>query len=405
MMRSGLVLAVALGLVLLACTSVVDQTPIPTAAATGLPPATLTAAPTVAATTSPTSPTSTAAPAPACDGVDPAGALVAYWDADDLWLYDVVEQASRRLTNDGPARSEHAPAFLGGTCIVYARGNPAAIELRELSDKRAARVIVEEAGWITSLDIRPVDGSIVYLHVDYDVDGAFRLKRVGIDGGAPVILHTFDAALGRGAGSEDEVSVAWSPDGSTILVANTHAYTDSEPFGAIHLFDQSGRQVGERWTGTHPRWSPDGRTIYYRGHAGVNGQRWYELDVRSMTSTMLGIRPGTNGAVVSPDGRRLAYDTSYFGDLPSGLNVSGKAPDVYVYDLKTGKETLLRRGALAPLWISATELIVTNAGEPTGPSLNSWETLGTITKVSIGGKRTTISVASTMFDSAVYFPR
>ena len=242
------------------------------------------------------------------------------------------------------------------------------------------------------------------MQIDYDVDATFRLKQVDLLGGEPVVLHAFAPNLGRGAGSEDEVSVAWSPDGSAILVVNTHEHNGEGPPNSIYLFDATGRNVRERWTGTHPRWSPDGRTIYYRGYAGFNGQRWRALDVQTMTTTSLGIRAGTNNLVVSPDGRWLAYDTSWFGDMPLEANAPDEAPDVYVYDLTTGTEELLKRGALAAVWISATDVVVTNALGPQENSFNSWESLGTVTRMSVDGEGRPAEMTST-FDAAVYLGR
>jgi len=348
-----------------------------------------------------TTPTPTDPPVISCAAGGAATTLVAYHDAGDLWLYDGTVDTSRRLTADAGARYEHEPEFLTGRCVVYASSEPTTIELLDLATGES-RTIVEETGWITSLDASPDGTSILYLQIDHDVDGTYRLKRVGMEGGTPEILHTFDPSLGRGAGSEDEVSVEWAPDGSAILVANTHGYSEAFPRGALYLFDATGREVRERWIGTHPRWSPDGRTIYFRGYAGENGQRWSALDVRSMETKSLGIQPGTNRLVVSPNGQRLAYDTSVFGDRPSEARFTGEAPAVYVYDLATDTQTLLKRGALEALWISDRKLLVTNAREQGRHSLNSWESLGTVTLISLGGDRSPADMTSTLFESAVF---
>jgi hypothetical protein len=121
-----------------------------------------------------------------------------------------------------------------------------------------------------------------------------------------------------------------------------------------------------------------------------------------LQATELGIRPGTNRLVVSPDGRRLAYDTSNFGDTPLEARTTSQAPDVYVYDLSTSTQTLLKRGALEPLWISDRDLLVTNARERGRHSLNSWESLGTVTRISVGGDRSPADMTSTLFGSAVH---
>lgn len=405
-MRNRAFLGAVLGFTLLACDSSIRVTPTPTTATT-IPPtptATGTTAPTPTAAGT-TTPTATMRPAISCPAGDSARTLVVYGDVGDLWLYDVASDRSRRLTDDGNARSEYAPGFLTGACIAYASTLPASVALLRLSGGTSRATVAEEAGTIVSMDVNPGDGSIAYLQIDFDTDAAFRLKRVDLAGGAPVVLHTFQPSLGRGAGSEDEVSVSWSPDGSAILVANTHEYTPDFPVGGISLFDPSGHPIGERWAGTHPRWASDGRTIYYRGYAGQADQGWLALDVGTMTEKRLAIRPGTNALVVAPDGRHAAYDTSYFGDLPLGATVSGKAPDVYLYDFATRTETLLQRGALGPLWISATDVLVTNAVEPADPSMNSWTSLGSVTKISTTGRHAMVDMTSTLFDPAVLLAR
>jgi hypothetical protein len=409
-MRSRIVLG-SLGLALLACDPAPNPSLVPTAPAT-------TSAATVAPSSSPTSsttslpsptdaPTTSAAAAVSCAGRGSSSTLVVYGDAGDLWRYDAASDDQRRITDDGDASLEFAPAFLGATCLLYWSADEASgpsIELLDFSGGAGSQTIVRERASIGELEVSPDSRWILYLQIDYDVDSTFRLKQLELGGGEPVVLHAFAPNLGRGAGSEDELSVAWAPDGSAILVVNTHEYNGEGPPNSIYLFDATGRTVRERWTGTHPRWSPDGRTIYYRGYAGFNGQRWRALDVQTMKTTILSVRAGTNNLSVSPDGRWLAYDTSWFGDMPLEASAPNGAPDVYVFDLTTGSEELLKQGALAPIWISATDLVVTNARRRPENSFNSWESLGTVTRMSVDGAAGPAEMTST-FDAAVYLGR
>ena len=394
-----------LGLVVFGCEVAIEPSPAATNAESAPVPTVPATATAHATSATPTNgPTSAPTPMAAISCTEPVttSTLVAYANAGDLWIYDLKADGRRALTTEGEGRDEFAPAFVNGACLAYASSQPASIELLELGGEGARRTIVVESGWITDVAVSSDGRSAFYLHIDHDVDSTYRLKRVGLDGGPPEILYTFDANLGRGAGSEDEVSIAFSPDGSTLLVVNTHEFSREFENGAIYLFDETGREVLQRWAGTHARWSPDSRTVYFRGHAARAGQDWSALDLRTMEVTRLRVTPGTNGLVVSPDGRRLAYDTSTFGDLPLGTRSTGEAPNVHMYDLAAGTEAILQRGAMGPLWISNRALLATNVREPGPDSLNSWESLGTVSRITIGGAGSAMGMTSTLFDAAVW---
>lgn len=417
-MRSTSVLAAFLGLAVLGCDVRVTPTPGTTAAPAS---AGTLATPSAAATppepgspiptqpTSPPTPTPTGPSAASCAGRSSGATLVAYWESDDLWLYDATAEKSRRLTDDGDTRSEWSPSFVNAGCLVVATNSVnggATIELLDLSAPTSSRRLVEELGSIWSGAVRPDGTEMLYLHIDHDLDSTYRLKRVAVGGGPTEVVHTFAANLGRGGSSEDEVSLAWSPDGSTILVSNTHEYSKDFEQGGIYLMDPGTGEALGHWAGTHPRWSPDGETVYFRGHGGAGEDvGWKTMDIESMRTAHLGMRPGTNLAAVSPDGRYIAYDTSSFGDMPTGARVTGEPPNVYLYDLGRDRETLLRRGSIATLWISATDMVVSNvsrgAPNPNTWGGNWWDPLGTVTKISVDGDHRAIDMRST-FEGAVF---
>lgn len=336
-----------------------------------------------------------------CNTATKQGPLVAYTEEGDLWLYDVKRDDVKRLTDDGPERSGNrsSPNFLGNGCVVYVSSHPAAIAVLSI-EGGPSRTIIEEEGWIMDLDVSPDGSTLLYLHIHRD--STYQLKRLSASGGVPSVLRTFAPNPGRGASTEDEVSVAWSPDGATILAVNTHAGLENEP--DIFLLDEHGRDVFPPWRGTHARWSPDGRRVYYRGSAGDYGTKelgWRAFDISSRRTTTIGMRAGTNNLAISPDGRYAAYDTSYFGDMPIGALMTEGAPVTYLYDLRTGKETLLKKSALSALWISTSEVVVTNARRPRGLTLNSFESLGTVTKITVNERQTEVSMTSTLWDAAV----
>ncbi|MFA5890271.1 MAG: hypothetical protein WDA27_04900 [Actinomycetota bacterium] len=326
--------------------------------------------------------------------------LIAYFHKGDLWLYDVTADEVRQLTDDGKQEFQWGPQFLNDSCVVYVSADSTALEVASLDGSRT-QVILRARARILGFDISPDGSTIVYVN---SVGSAHRLEEISLSRATPTVLRTLDPIGEGGAGSEGEVSVSWSPDGSRLLVTDTHTVgaDGKDATESIHLLDAQGRDTRPPWSGTHARWSPNGRTIYYRGYAGTSGIAWHSLDVASGERTNLGMRPGANNLVVSPDGNRVAYDTSYFGETPREALLSGSPPDVYVYDFRSGVETLLKRGALGPVWVSSSELLVTDARAPDPQkSLNSWEPTGTVGKYTLAGRRTEVAITSTLWDPAV----
>ena len=360
------------------------------------------------AITQPPEPKSTAALS--CQESEKQGRLVTYTNSGSLWLYDADADSLRRVaagivggspTNRRELRVPVGRAeFLGNGCVAYLTKDPIGIDLVSLAGG-SSQQLIEEKGSIADFDLSPDGSTLVYLQNDFAGASKWRLKMVSVgEGTTASLLREFAAPVGRGAGSEDEFSVSWSPNGQQILVNNTHSTGVDQDGASIFLLDDNGRLTGHGWIGTHARWSPDGKTIYYRGYAGINGQAWHAFDVVSKTTRTLGLRAGTNNLAVSPDGTRVAYDTSYFGDYPREANVSGKPPVTYLYDLRAGRETVLRRDALGPLWLTSVELLVSNAKAP-GRSLNSWALTGTATKFTLGRGGTTISLSATLWGADV----
>jgi len=341
-------------------------------------------------------PTTPSASAPEPSGERGYVAYVAHQpDQRDLWLYDVAMDRATQLTFDGDERFERDPAFLGDEVLYVASDSESSrSSIEAISVAGAApREIVREEGSILGFGVSPDGSTIAYLSFKYEGSTAHRLKLVDASGGRPSAVRTIGHVIGRGAGSDDEASVAWAPDGASILVTDTHVSVDRTL--GLFLLEPTGQDVAEPWAGTHARWSPDGRTIYYRGHVETGDDSWFALDVESRRTQAIGVRPGANNAVVSPDGSSIAYDTSSFGDH---LRVRPRVPQaVYRYDLPSGPETLVAENAIAPLWISGGEILVTDVTVP-GPranTLNSWEFAGTVTKVGEDGTWSAVAIAST----------
>lgn len=333
--------------------------------------------------------------------------FVAYVDDHDLWLYDMARDIVRPLTEDREQRFERDPAFLDDSELLYNASSStettSMIEAIPIGGG-APREIVRDEGRILDFDLSPDSSMIAYLTFKHVGETAHRLKVVRLSGGNPKVLRTLGQVSGRGAGSEDEVSVDWSPNGKLLLVTDTHV--DQDRKDGISLLDRRGREEIPRWTGTHARWSPDGRTVYFRGHAEAGNVDWFALDLKSKRTKELTMRRGTNNPAIAPDGSSLVYDTSYFGDMPPGTPRSREAPAVYRYELPGGPEVRVKGDAMAPLWISSGDLLVTDVMRPGAgaPTLNSWEMIGTVTRVSADGATSRAAMTST-YDAAVLLPR
>lgn len=327
--------------------------------------------------------------------------LVAYVAQNDLWVYDVDADRSTRLTSGGEENREDDLAFYGDGYVLYSSSDPTGIQAIRVSGGPSI-TIVEEQGTILDFDVSPDGATIVYIQVDHEADSTHRLKRRSINGEAAVVLRELGVPPGRGAGSEDEVSVAWSRDGRSILVTDTHL--DLDPRASILWLDAEGKNVVAPWSGTHAQWSPDGKTIFYRGYAGLGDSRWRALEIATKSKRTMGFREGSNNLVISPDGSSVAYDTSWFGDTPGGTVVTEGEPIVYVYDLRSGRETLLKSGSVFPIWITPDLLIATDATPPkSGRTLNSWEPTGTVTKLGLDGASERVSISSTAWTAAALF--
>jgi len=93
---------------------------------------------------------------------------------------------------------------------------------------------------------------------------------------------------------------------------------------AIYTVSASGgRATRVAWEGREPRWSPDGRRIYFRGLKGIEhvppeGGASLLVPIRSEDKTVVAYPMGSNE--VSPDGKRLAGPPGYLRGAFGGGN-------------------------------------------------------------------------------------
>ncbi len=112
-------------------------------------------------------------------------------------------------------------------------------------------------------------------------------------------------------------------------------------------------QITDHWS-SHPNWSPDGRTIYYRGDG--NDAYWglFRVPVAGGSSTelsfqgeALGIPIPGGGPVLSPDGTRLCFAGVRRSDVETG---KGFPLALYVADSTGGEPVRLTSEGRAPTW-------------------------------------------------------
>jgi hypothetical protein len=284
---------------------------------------------------------------------------VVWAQAGDIWLFDSGTGERRALTSDGQARYETLPRFWEAarvTYLSYAEGvgeadlYGAAPDLMEIDLRTGAiRRLREFGGPVRAYDWSPDGQTLAFyrgggdqqateLHV---VDGAGR--RIG--------LRRFGPTPGRGGYvNYDETRVDWSPDGRRLLLADTALDTSQDE--TFYVLDSTGDDILPPRFGTWARWSSHGEKIYCFCAAPTPGATgdglWQAIDVTTGAATPLpidGARPS-----VSPDGRFLAYDDGQ------------ETPAVHVLDLDDPllRTRLLARGALAPLWLDATRVAMTD---------------------------------------------
>jgi eukaryotic-like serine/threonine-protein kinase len=156
------------------------------------------------------------------------------------------------------------------------------------------------------------------------------------------ILQPLTSGPGRNA---DPI---WSPDGSRI------AYFSSGPEGGPGIFVRAADGTGDverLTTGTHipDSWSSDGTRLVYSdfGSAAIGATSPADLGVVLLTSDRraekLFVTPfRENNAVISPDGRWLAYESSETGE---------KAIFVRPFpDVSKGRELISTAGGVSPVW-------------------------------------------------------
>lgn len=313
---------------------------------------------------------------------------IAYVGTDGgLWLYEVSSRRSTQLVKSSSNILISQPRFIGSNQIDYietddGHANAKIISVQlDLNKKRT--VLKRNPDGIDAFGWTSKDRSLAYVR-----EGNPPGIRLDEGGTSDRQIRTLVTSGGRDFVQEDEISIAWSPDGRSVLAVNT---TQSD---SIVVLDRSGHVLTRPIFGSDARWLPDGAHIIYRDNADFAAVRtnWLELDLRTNGTRLVARTADRVRARLSPDGKQLAYD--------DGLTKS------FILDLSTGKERLLVRGAIAPVWTSSKTLLLTRVrpckeGEcdPTQP----WVALGRSEAITTDGlPKTALSISSTV-DADLFF--
>lgn len=328
-----------------------------------------------------------------------AARMIVFEDGGDLWLYTVEGDSMRRLTSDGRERVETLPRFVDPSTVSFAQQGGRRLLALDL-DTGEEREVLDTGTRLQAYDWSPDRRAIAFLGDADPEDDTVGLWIHRLDGASgPERVRSFPAGLGRGFRPEDdEVRVAWSPDGGTILVVDTTEVPNQAPGPAttMYVVRPDGSDVVEPRDGTFARWSLDSRTIYYRGFD--TGFGWRALDVSDGSERALAITERTLRPALSPDGSRLAYDDG------------AARTRVLLYDLEAGAESEVATGFAGPIWLAGGALAATRTrpceGEETcGAHSPTWESEGAAERVPLGGgQRSALSLPTTLDADVLYVP-
>ena len=184
----------------------------------------------------------------------PDGTQIAYGDGnpDDLWIFDLPTQTRRRFTKDGASSND--PAWSpDGKFLAFSADRPSRKDLlvRAVDGSGIERKLVVREGLQWPSDWTQ-SGYLIYTDVPLDEDR--DIWAVRSDGSEPPFPYLDTPFLERGGDV--------SPDGRWMVY-------DSNAPGRFEVFVNSFPRAGpspvivSTGGGWNPRWSPDGRELFY----------------------------------------------------------------------------------------------------------------------------------------------
>lgn len=263
---------------------------------------------------------------------------IVFATADGRLLARPFNPATRQETGDtievlSGVRLDGGPAFAVGPrgLLIYtpARASQRAVEWLDRSGR--STVVIGAPGVYSDPRLSP-DGSRL----------ALTIRR---DGDADVWVYAFATrSLTRLTRGAENLYPAWAPDGRSITFASTRR-------GGLDLYRVAADGRGEPtllWSGpgddVPDSWAPDGRTLFFRTTEPATSRDIWALRVdggRRRGQPVIETEADERSAMISPDGRWLAYTSSRSG-----------VSQVYVLDwprASTVRQVSTGSGA-EPLW-------------------------------------------------------
>lgn len=147
-----------------------------------------------------------------------------------------------------------------------------------------------------------------------------------------------------------------------LLLCVTVATLGSLALAQIEIISTERLDLGSEQQWDQPRFSPDGRTVYYTT-ASYDGIWSYSRETRQIRQITADPKSGY-GFTVSPDGAQIAYRRSQFDE-----QTRRRTQEVILTDLRTGQSTTVASGSALPLPSFGTEsLILSDGGSTQGLS-------------------------------------
>ena len=266
-------------------------------------------------------------------------------EGQGVWFYAIGAENARRV--DGDPNNHHGLAMR--TALEASYFYKDTLQTYD-SRETASHTLLTVTGGV-ALDWSADGKRLAYLTVENDEKGSTATVSIYTPGDQPRRLWTSRQWAGRGAGQLDEISIAWSPDGETLLIVVTPLDTSYEggrivTTDTVYVLRADGSEALKPWLGTMARWSADGHSIYYRRH-GPTGT-WRILTVADGEERPLGLPSEAYRPRVSPDGTKIAFDDGE------------EHPSVFVFDIVSTTTRLIGRDYAVPVWLAATSLAAGN---------------------------------------------